>query len=66
MAVHGVSATAKGKNSEPGDWTLKTNTGKPVLDEKNKPIAGLSFRSASDAARSHLTRTGEYVFPIRG
>lgn len=66
MAVHGVNSTAKGKTAEAGDWTVKLNTGKPALDEKGKPLSGLSFQAANVAARAYLNRTGVYVVPIRG
>lgn len=67
MAVHGVRP-AKGKTAltEPGDWAVKTNTGKPVADEKGKPLAGLSFAAAQANVRSILQRTGAFHFAVRG
>lgn len=66
MAVHGVRpATGKDAENETGDWSLKTNTGKVVLDQKKKPITGLSFAAVSLRKRAHYFRTGEWTFAVR-
>lgn len=68
MAVHGIAQEGKGRGSSTaGDWSVKTNIGKPVLHPKDrKPLAGLSFASAAEAARAHFSRTGEWVHLVRG